>query len=173
MDAPTIFHWDGDAMVPIERHRQRCDRDFVVGETYPLVIEEQRSGNSHRHYFASLHEAWINLPDDIATQFPTSEILRKHALILTGWCNETKVALSSVEEARKVAAFLMAERSEYALISVSGNVVVKRTARSQSTRGPNRMAKAEFQRSKDDVLNWVADLIGVKPSDLDKHSRAA
>jgi hypothetical protein len=51
------------------------------------------------------------------------------------------------------------------VFSVAGNVVIERTARSQST-GPNGMRKAEFQKSKTDVLEWTAALINVELATL-------
>lgn len=158
MSAPIPFTWDGEVMRPPARFARLCDKQFVVGETYPLAVQEERSGVSHRHFFATVHDLWLALPDSIALQFPTSEILRKHALILTGWHKERRLALSSPEEARKVAAFMTGRTDDYTLISVAGNIVIERIARSQSTRADG-MRKAEFQRSKDDVLGWIEGLI--------------
>lgn len=158
MTAPIPFTWDGEAMVPLARFAKLCDKQFVVGEDYPLAVIEERSGVSHKHYFARVHDLWLNLPDGIATQWSKSDDLRKHALIMTGWHKERRVALSSAAEARKIAAFLMARQDDYALISVAGNVVIERIARSQSMR-QDGMRRQEFQKSKDDVLGWIEALI--------------
>jgi len=160
MNAPLMFTWDGEAMVP--KSPRMADRQYVVGQDYRLAEQEERSGASHRHYFAQIAETWRNLPDELAMEFTDTEKLRKHALIMTGWFKERKFAASSPVEARKIAAFLLERQDEYALISVAGNVVVERVARSQSTRAGG-MRKAEFQKSKDDVLLWISDLIGVEP----------
>jgi hypothetical protein len=101
MSAPIPFTWDGDAMVPLARFAKLADKQFVVGLTYPLAVQEERSGISHKHYFARVHDLWLNLPDAIATEWATSDMLRKHALIMTGWHKERRVALSSPAEARK------------------------------------------------------------------------
>src|SRR3990167_4775862 len=162
-DIPLLFHWDGDNMVPLARHRERCDEAFVVGEIYRMNAIEERSLASHNHYFAALHDAWLNLPDDKAVAFPTSEALRKHALIMSGHRDERKFSASSAAEARKIAAFLK-PRDEYAIISVAGNVVLEWTAKSQSRKA---MGWPTFKKSKDDVLDYVAGLIETPRAVLD------
>ena len=52
---PVNFRWDGEAMVPL--NPRLADRYYVVGETYRLEPREERSPNSHNHYFAAVHEA--------------------------------------------------------------------------------------------------------------------
>lgn len=165
-DTPIHYRWDGEAMRPWGRFAKLCDKNFVVGADYILTEEEKRSARSHAHFFACVHDCWRNLPDHLALQFASDDTLRKHALILTGWHIERRLATSSPTEARKIAAFMMHGQREYALISVAGSVVVERTARSQKTRGPDRMNNADFQKSKQDVLDWIADLIGVSSEEL-------
>lgn len=156
---PIQYAWTDDGtMRPLARFTREADKRFVIGETYTLVEQEERSRVSHAHFFARLHDLWLALPDSVALQFPNAETLRKHALIMTGWRKERKLALSSAEEARKVAAFMTGHGDDYTLVSVAGNVVIEWTARSQSTRADG-MRKAEFQRSKDDVLGWIEGLI--------------
>lgn len=169
--APITFAWTDDGtMVPLARFRRTCDRAFAVGETYPLVVQEERSRVSHAHYFASVTEAWKNLPEAIAERFPSSEHLRKWALIKAGYFHERSVACASPEEARKVAAFVR-PMDEYAVVSVSGDVVRVYTAKSQSVRA---MPKEEFQRSKTAVLEILSGLVGVSAGTLqDEAGRAA
>ena len=83
MHRPELFTWDGEAMVP--RHPRRADQLFVVGETYPLIINEDRSVATHNHEFAWLREAWLNLPETLADLYPSPEHLRKRALIEAGY----------------------------------------------------------------------------------------
>ena len=47
-----------------------------------------------------------------------------------------------------------------------GSTVIVRKARSQRMHGHDRMDKAEFQKSKDDILGWISNLIGVEPERL-------
>lgn len=166
MTAPLVFTWDGDAMVPAANHRRLADRQYVVGETYRLAIHEERSANSHRHYFAAIHEAWLNLPDDLVLEFTSSERLRKRALVATGWYTERRLALSSPADARDMVRFLMATADDGTVFAVQGNIIIERKARSQRT-GAGGMNKAEFQKSKTDVLDWIAALIRVEPKELE------
>lgn len=66
---PIPFAWDGFAMVPLASFRKRADAQFVIGERYILVEQNERSMRSHRHYFASVHEGWLNLPEHMAERF--------------------------------------------------------------------------------------------------------
>lgn len=162
--AIALFDWDGDAMVPRAAFKKRCDEEFVVGEIYRLEAREERSINSHRHYFAAIREAWINLPEHMAERYASPEHLRKTALIKAGYRNERAIACTSPAEAVKVAAFLT-PIDEYAVVVVRGNVVYHLTAKSQSMKA---MGKKEFGESKEAVLNAVAALIDVTPEELRK-----
>ena len=152
---PMVFEWDGEQMKPLSA--RAADRQYVVGERYRLAVEEDRSAASHNHYFASVHEAWGNLKEDAAAQFPTADHLRKYALVKAGYRDERSIVASSKAEALRLAAFIK-PMDEFAIVTVSEAVVVVHTAKSQSIRA---MGKTEFQRSKDAVLDIIAAMIGV------------
>lgn len=162
MGAPLTYEWNGEAMVPLPRFHNRANAEFVVGEEYPLAIEEGRSQRSHNHFFAELATAWANLPDHMAERFPTAEHLRKFALIRTGYSDQRTLACSSRAEALRVLAFVK-PLDEFAIVTVQEATVTVFTAQSQSKRA---MGAKEFQESKDKVLAYVSQLIGVDVSDL-------
>ncbi len=162
MSAPITFVWEGDAMVPLARFHKLCDKQFAVGAEYPLVVEEQRSHASHSHYFAALTEAWRNLREDVAENFPTVERLRKYALIKAGFADERSIVCSSKAEAQRVAAFIK-PMDEYAIVVVREATIKVYTAQSQSMRA---MGKKDFQASKDAVLDVVARMVGVTTEEL-------
>lgn len=147
-------------MVP--RSPKVCDERLVVGELYRCDIIEERSLASHQQYFASIHDKWMSLPDAIATRFPSADALRKHALIETGWRRERRFACSDAQEARRLAKFLTPQSvdDDYAVISIAGNIVIEWRATSQSYRAMPR--KGDFQKSKQDVLDWIDELLGIK-----------
>lgn len=152
------------AMVPHPRFRPLCDRQYAVGEEYALVVNEEASTASRGHYFASLKEAWMNLPEEIAKQYPSVEYLRKKALVETGHATEHVVICDTETEAKRTANLARA-LSGYAVIVRSGNVVKIFEAVSQSAQAMN---KEKFQKSKDDVLDYVSKLIGVNRGELQK-----
>lgn len=154
---PLTYQWDGDAMVPLARFQRLANKQFVVGETYPLTIHEERSAVSHRHYFASLHDAWLNLPEAEAERFETSEHLRKWCLIKNGFRDERSIVCGSKADARRVAAFIRPMDS-FAVVVVNEAVVTVYTARSQSVKA---MGKVDFQRSKTAVLDTAWAMCGV------------
>lgn len=163
MSAPILSRYEGEGRwAPASAYwAKKADEEHVVGQVYALAEVQERSSASHAHYFAALNQMWGSLPDDKAMEFPTMDALRKRALIMTGYRSERRLVASSNGEARKIAAFLQ-PRDTHVLVSVAGHVVVEWTAQSQSMRA---MGKAVFQESKDAVLNWVADLLGLAPED--------
>jgi hypothetical protein len=159
---PLLFRWEGDSFVPIRRHAKDCDARFTIGEHYALEEVKERSSKSHAQYFAAVNDAWLNLPDGIAEKFPTAEHLRKHALIASGYFDKRSIQAASKAEALRLAAFIR-PMDEYAIVTVSAALVEVYTAKSQSYKA---MGKAEFQASKQAVLDYVASMIGVSTDEL-------
>jgi hypothetical protein len=167
---PFPFAWDGEAMHPITPYwAKKADERFCIGEKYLLLEHHERSAATHAHYFAALHDAWLNLPEALASEFPTVDVLRARALIATGFRNEQDFVASSKAEALRLAAFLR-PIDTYALTVVNGATVTRLTAKSQSMRA---MGKAEFQRSKEAVLSYVWELVGVDPATGNKEAGQA
>lgn len=168
--SPIYYQWSGEAMEPLPRFRKVCDRNFVVGLTYRLEEREERSQQSHSHYFASLHEAWSNLPEREAERFQTAEHLRKWCLIKSGFADERSIVCASKAEAQRMAAFIK-PLDDYAVVAAAQSVVTVYTAKSQSTRA---MGKKDFQRSKESVLEIAWSLVGMAANDAAPHvGRAA
>lgn len=167
---PLNFTWDGEAFHPTGSYQARqCDRFFVVGERYALVEHHERSTATHNHYFAALHEAWQSLPDHWAEQFPTSEHMRKFALIKSGYHDQTAYACQSRDEAMRLASAIR-PLGDFSIVTIDGSTVLRFTAKSQSMRA---MGKKDFQESKEKVLDYVAGLIGSTRPALETHARAA
>ena len=160
MTAPLAFRWDGEHMTPLRP--KTADEHFVIGQIYVLSELEDRSPQSHRHYFAALREAWSNLPEAAAKRFQSPEALRKFALISCGYADQRQIVAASKAQAETLATFV-GSCLPYAVVTVEERVVTVFTAHSQS-RGA--MSKARFAASKDAVLGFVAGMIGVKPEDL-------
>lgn len=160
----TIFaaEWDGEQMIPLPRFRRECDKTFVIGERYVLETIEQRSAASHRHYFACIRSAWQNLPEDMSKQFPSEDHLRKYALVKTGYYNSNAIKCETPAQAVKLVAFLK-PLDEFGVIDMSGLVVTRYTAKSQSMRS---MGKDIFSKSKSDVLDFLAAMVGTTMKEL-------
>jgi hypothetical protein len=170
MTAPILFRWTDDGtMVPMPRFMRRCQSEFKPGKLYPLVVEEGRSMASHNHYFATIDEAWKNLPEGAAEHFPTPDHLRKHALIKAGFCDKTVGVFSSHADAVRAAALVIPADS-YAIVSVVGRTVTLYRAKSQRL---VKMGKADFQASKQAVLEIVAGLLGVDSAVLSANAGKA
>lgn len=159
---PLPMTWDGEAMRVRPSFQRQADAMFCVGEVYTMQPVEERSAASHRHYFSAINEAWMNLPEDMAPRYPTAEALRKAALIRAGYRDERSIVCASKAEALRLASFIR-PMDDFAYVTVSEAVVTVYTAKSQSVRA---MGKAEFQKSKDDVLTALAQMIGVRTYEL-------
>lgn len=167
---PVVCEWDGDALVPAGPvWARRADQQWVVGERYQVEIRQERSAASHRHFFAAVHEAWQNLPEDAAERFQTSEHLRKWALIRAGYRDERTIVCASKAEAHRFAAFIR-PMDDYAVVLVSQAVVKVCTAKSQSVKA---MGRKEFEASKAAVLDVIAGLIGTSPDALRQNAGRA
>jgi hypothetical protein len=164
MAALIWFRWTGDAMEPLPRCMKLCDDHFIIGETYSLAPVAERSRASHNHFFAMLTEAWQTLPERLSGDFPTPEHLRKRALIMTGHYDAHSTVCASAAEAARLAAFAR-PIDEFSVITVDGLIVTHARAKSQSVRA---MGKADFQKSKDDVLTYASMLGCFEASDLGK-----
>ena len=157
--------WDGRAFTPATPfHHRRAEAAFGEGEIVLLNVENESSGKSRRHYFACLREAWQNLPESVAmeTWAQSTEHLRKYALIRTGFSESQTLIASSAAEASRFAAFLR-PTDEFSIVLARGVEVIRFTAKSQRVKA---MGAKEFQRSKVEVLEFVAGLIGTTSDQL-------
>jgi hypothetical protein len=167
--APILCMYADGVFKPVNRYHARvAEIEFGAGELVPLVRHEDRSEKSHRHFFAAVNEAWKSLPDHLAEQYPTPEHLRKAALIRTGYADQATHVCASKAEALRTAAFI-SPMNTYAIVSTKEATVTVWTAQSQSVKA---MGKAEFQASKDKVLDWIANLLGVTRDQLPKEEAA-
>lgn len=157
---PVAFQWDGEVMKPLQP--KRADAFYTVGERYIMIPVCHRSDATHKHEFAWLRDAWMNLPETLADQYPTTEHLRKRALIDAGFYDETIVDAGTAAAAIRVAAAFRTI-DDFALVIVRGPYVIRRTAKSQSKRA---MGAADFQRSKTAIIEIIAGMIGVETKEL-------
>lgn len=159
---PLIWRKDEGKFAPATSYQlKRCNETFEDGGRYLFIQHLERSLQSHQHYFASLTEAWMNLPEDITHEFPTFEKFRATGLIATGFYNEKRIICADEHEAKRMAAFI-APLAPLAIVSSYKQAVVVRTAKSQSYRA---MPKGEFQKSKVAVLAWAWALVGISPEE--------
>lgn len=155
---PLRYDGDGEFRVMSNYWMARADKGFVVGETYRMVEHHDRSAASHNHYFASIKNGFDSLPEQLIETYPTTEHLRKKALIWKGYRDERTIVAASEAEARRIAAFVK-PMDDFAVVTVRECVVRVWTAKSQSMKA---MGNRDFQQSKSDVLDFIDDLLGVE-----------
>lgn len=165
---PTVFMWDDEAQVMRPSHPKLASQRFEAGAAYALVEHEDRSQRSHDHFFATVAEAWSNLPEDLAARYPTPDHLRRNLLIKTGFFTSRDFVARSNAEALRLAAFIR-PTDEYAVVVVTNCIVTEYKAKSQSLKA---MGRADFQESKDRVLASAAALLGTTTEALSQ-ARAA
>lgn len=154
--------FDGRAFVPRTRYQEQLARArFGEGEIVTIAAENERSAQSHRHMFATIHDLWVTLPDSVA-EMPyarTAETLRKHALVVTGYADCQTIDAGSKAAAERIGAYVSTLANQahgYAIVKVSGSVVRCYTPQSQSVRS---MGSKRFQESKTAVLEWIEALV--------------
>lgn len=166
MIAPIHALWTRGVFEPTRCYHNECGAHLVENGIYRIEVFEDRSEISHRHEFAWLKTAWLNLPETISDRFPSPEHLRKRALIDAGFYNEMAIDAGSNAAAIRVAAGFRSH-DEFVVAVVRGPLVLVRTAKSQSRRA---MDRDEFQASKSAIMEVIASLIGVAPEELEREA---
>jgi hypothetical protein len=162
---PIMCVWNAEAgaLKPTPAFARVAQRQFEDGHGYLLEVREERSTASHRHFHASINEAWKNLPESKIEEYPSPNHLRKRALIKLGYCDEMTAVLETAQDAERMA-FFVKRFDEYAVILVKGNVLKRFTAKSTSARA---MDRETFQKMKTEVLDLISSLIGVTRAELE------
>ena len=136
---------------------------------YPL--DEGRSRESHNHYFARLQRAFDQLPEAFvrAHKIIDKHDMRAWALTEAGHVKRDVHLKASRKEADAFAEGLTATkrmREQWpprTVISVKGAVVIIQTPKSQKE---DFMNGKQFNKSKQDVLEVLANVIGISVDDL-------
>lgn len=167
---PMVYEGQGVFRTP-KGHTRRAEAQFGAGEYVVMAPVEERSPAAHRSYFAAVNECWKSLPEAMASEHPTPDALRKHALIATGWRDQETHVCGSKAEAMRTAALIKryVPADAWPVITVANCVVVVLTAKSQAVRA---MPKGEFEQSSRDVLAYLADRLGVEPGAIPSHEAA-
>lgn len=161
--------WNGETLAPTGHYGLSAAREAMdPGDVVIVEVDHPRSANSHRHQFAEINEAWRHLPESLqeAPWAASPDCLRKHALIATGFADTYSIdcgAKATAERVRMALAAAEAGKHGYAIAKVRGPVVIVWTPQSQSMRA---MGGKRFQESKQAVLNWIAQQIGVDAEEL-------
>jgi hypothetical protein len=147
----------------------RAQRFYREGAEYALVEYQARSRRAHNFYFAAVEDAFRNLPEEWAQEFPTVEHLRKFCLIKTGFHHCDTIVCPDAASAERLVA-LARPMDEYGIVTSEGNVVRRFKAKSQS---PRSMDRTEFRASADAVLDLLAKMIGTTRRALEHNAESA
>ncbi len=156
MPFPLTYLGNGRFETTSKYHVDRLAQLYGQGEVITVEEVQDRSPKSHAHYFAVIAEAWQNLPENLADDYPNPETLRKRALIRTGFCSMTEVLCASNAEATKAAAAFSAA-DPYCLCEIADRALRIWRADSQSVKA---MGAKRFAESKEKVFHWISNLIG-------------
>lgn len=167
---PVAYRWINGHMVPLNSFfATRAAKQYQPGATYVLVPNEARSPESHSHFFAALHDGWLNLAEEYAEEFPTSAHLRAWALTKAGYADKNVIVCATSEDAIRTAA-IASTRDKIRIIEVSGRTVTVWIPHSQSRAA---MGKERFQDSKSKVLDIVAAMARTTRQDLEANAGKA
>lgn len=153
------LRYEGDGMFKC-LHPKRITSD--IGSVAGWQRAEHRSAKSHDHFFAVVNEAWKNLPEALADDFPNPETLRKWALIKAGFCSETRIVCANNSEAMTLAAKAKA-MDKFSLIAIDGKAVTIWTADSQRR---DAMGRQQFQEAKERAIDIISTLLGTDAATL-------
>jgi hypothetical protein len=164
---PVAYVWDGAAMIPLDRFRTLCRKQFRPGTEYALVPWRGRSDGSHKHYFACIKTGWMNLPERYDNKFPTPEYLRKRCLVWEGYADHTEFPCPD-EAALGILIALIRKADPYAVMQREGLLLHIWTAQSQDHAS---MGHDAFQASKDKVLGRIAQMCGISVAELTRNAK--
>lgn len=166
---PLRYMGEGEFRTTTKDFAALCDKTLVIGEVLTWEQVHQRSRKSHNHFFACIHEAWLNLPGVLVLEFPTEEHLRKWALIKAGFCTRRDIVCANGTQAAELIK-AMREADEYALVEIRDTKIVTIwRAESQSEKA---MGKKRFQESKEKVLDVLSQVIGTDAGALKERAAA-
>lgn len=170
MNNPVAFRFVNGAMIPINPFFvARAAKQYEPGQVYVLVPQEARSPESHRFFFAALHEGWLNLTEEYAEQFPTAESLRAYALVKSGRADRYTIICATHDDALRTAA-IAGSREKLRIINVDDCIVTIFIPHSMSMR---EMGKAEFEAAKRDCLDIIASMTHSTRNDLEANAGKA
>ena len=172
----TIYkcRWNGQFLVPVGNWSPAKMADLLdEGELVGVEIHRGRSMKSHKHQFAWIKDAWQSLPEGYADVpwAASPDTLRKRALIATGFHNVTEIDAGSIDAAERIAALMREDGNEahgYCIVQVSGQVVRRAVAESQSVKS---MGNDRFKESKAAVMDYIAKLLDVSRETLEEEER--
>lgn len=161
MSKPIAFRaqYDGEGFRLRHTQIEQADRQFAIGEWYWITQHEERSKESHGHFFACVTKVWENLPEPWDDQFPTPEHLRHFVLIKTGYRSESLIVFKDEAEARRTALLLHGE-NPFCVFHVDGNLIRRWEAESQKKR---HMGVKRFQESKQACFDYFVNTFGIDP----------
>lgn len=139
-----------------------CDRECGIGDRMVIEFSHQQSVTKRAMFHATLHDVYINLPEDVASRYLNIEHFRKTLTISAGFATEAQIAAMSKAEAIRIAGVLRATDA-YSVVTVKDAIVTQWRARSTSAR---EMDGKTFSALVDAVLAKAAELIGVTPDEL-------
>lgn len=166
---PVQFEWtDDEVMKPLPRFQSLCARQFVIGEVYSLDPTEEVSQHDRGGLFAAVKSGWKTLAEEWDGKFPTTEHLRKWALIEVGYCTQDEYTLKNEEDA-KVMTKALRRQDEFCRIAIHGDTVIVRNAKSIAN---NAIKSKEFKALKKQVLDLVGSMCNSTAADLDREGKA-
>lgn len=163
---PILYVRVDNHLVPLPRFMKLFDEQIAVSEEVALDRVQNRSMASHNHYFASLHEGYLNLAEEYAQEFDSEEHMRHWCLCKEGFCTSTRWVMNTAEDARQLRKALK-EANASTIVGVEGNVATVYHPYSQSLAA---MGKTIFEESKQAVLARVASMARTTVAELNKNA---
>lgn len=173
---PVPFVWDAGAGVlrPDPKFIVLCRNRLQDGQRYIMeaVTVDDVSAKERGRYHGLIKKIHDQLTPEQTARYPTVAAMRQRALINTGWCSDSYFEAANPQAAQALA--LWAEKSaggkEGVVCTVAGANVRVRRARTQKVGDPadGYMTKEEYRRSCEDVLEYLAGVIGVTLAELER-----
>jgi hypothetical protein len=172
------YRWSGSAWEPIAQFAEQV-KAFACGQFEELEVVEERSKETHSHYFLCIREVWRNLPEHLVDRFGTderegTEALRKWLLIKSGFRDQRTIVAATKKQAQDIAASAQ-WLDRHVVVLIEGCIITLFRARTQRMMksGEDGMDKKDFAASKEATLREGAHMIGVDVATLSEMGKAS
>jgi hypothetical protein len=172
---PVPFVWDAEAGVlrPDPKYLLLCRNRMQDGRRYVMeaVEVDDVSPRERGRYHAIIRRAHDQLTPEQTARYPTVSDMRHRALINTGWYVDSYLEAANEQAAQAIGVWALKDRAnDGVVVTVSGNAVRVRAPRSQKVGDPEEghMTKEEYRRSCEDVLEYLAGVLGITRAELER-----
>ena len=133
-------------------------KDITCPDCGSVITSDVMSADpQRRRFFAQLRDVHANLPGHLRQRWPSTETLRKHALIAAGHCDVMTVAAGSKAAVEPLMKAFQA-MDGYSIVEPTGTILTIYRARSMSRK---HLLRPQFHEVAEKCFAWIETQTGI------------